>query len=134
MEIQNFGFLALSLVGLFFALYIRYKKNNKQNPVCYVGKGCGSVTNSQYATTFGVPNEILGILYYSLIIFINSILLLTPSLHNQYMNLTLWVLIGGGVLFVLYLLFLQKFMLGKWCQLCLLTTSPSFIIFGLMFL
>ena len=129
-----FILLVFTFLGLFLSISSYITKQSRNKIICLVGDKCSSVVESKYAKTLGVSNELLGILYYGLLVFIFLVVLFAPFLDSYFANMVRWVFVTGGVIFVLYLLYLQRFVLKKWCSVCLLTTSPTLIIFAIMLL
>ena len=75
---------------------------------------CDLVNRSQYSTVLGVPVALIGIVGY----------LLLTTLATAYRNLLqtpVLLLIASviGLGFALYLAYVEKFLLGVWCFLCL---------------
>lgn len=75
---------------------------------------CDLVNRSQYSTVLGVPVALIGILGY----------LLLTTLATAYRNqpqTPLLLLIASviGLGFAIYLAYVEKFVLGAWCFLCL---------------
>jgi vitamin-K-epoxide reductase (warfarin-sensitive) len=75
---------------------------------------CDLVNRSQYSTVLGVPVALIGIVGYLVLTTLATVyrnLLQTPAL------LLIASVIGLG--FALYLAYVEKFLLGVWCFLCL---------------
>lgn len=75
---------------------------------------CDLVNRSAYSTLLGVPVALIGIVGY----------LLMATLATVYRNQTqtpvlLLIASVGGLGFALYLAYVEKFVLGVWCVLCL---------------
>lgn len=123
---QNILHLVISitaLAGIFLALYIRHKKHPQRTLVCPLGSNCSIVIYSQYANFMGMPVEILGIIYYS-VIFLLSIF----SFSSLSLPLLMWLAVIA-FLFSLYLTTIQLFKIKEWCFWCLMSTILSTIIF-----
>ena len=75
---------------------------------------CDLVNRSAYSTVLGVPVALVGIVGY----------ILVAALATVYRNqaqtpVLLLVASAGGLGFALYLAYVEKFVLGVWCILCL---------------
>lgn len=112
----------VALIGLTDAIYltIQYLKNE---PVpCSVIAGCEVVLTSEYATLGGVPLALLGAIAY----FVAFSLAILTAFGNS----KTWFLFGIQVvlmsLFTLWLLYLQAFVIGAFCQFCLLSALVTF--------
>jgi len=120
------GVIAAACGGASVVSYISYKKAQGGPLVCPVGSDCNAVVNSEYAKFFGIPLELFGILYYSLIILGYSFSFFAP----QYaLGTILFPLTLGAFLFSLYLTFIQAFTLKQWCTWCLSSAGLSTTIF-----
>ncbi|MBU1019385.1 MAG: vitamin K epoxide reductase family protein [Patescibacteria group bacterium] len=60
--------LILSIFGIFETGYLIYKRKRKEKPMCVIGKGCSVVLNSKYDKTMGIHNDLLGLIYYLIVI------------------------------------------------------------------
>src|SRR3989344_9153513 len=106
----------LSIVGLIEALYLNYECRRHRAPVCLIGSQCSVVWDSPYSKTFGVSNEILGLIYYAtLSVDEYSIFLGDTSL--QMMAGELIILVGGAVMSC-YFFYVQWRLIKAWCFWC----------------
>jgi uncharacterized membrane protein len=110
----------LSLVGLLVAGYLAYVETTQVEAVCGPVGDCNTVQQSDYARLFGVlPIGVLGIGGYILILFawvISRSAALRPA---AYARLALLGLTSFGLLFSIYLTFLEPFVIGATCIWCL---------------
>lgn len=123
--------IILSLIGFAVSYYIYYSKKYDKHLYCPIGQDCDAVVRSKYGKTFGVENTIPGMLYYALI-FAYGILLnrnVFISLHVYYFIVGISV---ASVLFSLYLVYVQKFILKQWCIYCIVSTIASIMILGVL--
>ena len=119
----------LSWLGFLIALYIRLKKTRNQHMVCYLGQDCGKVVHSQYSRFFGMPVELLGMIYYAFLGFSYAGVLLFPQLATPPVLISLFALTVAALLFSVYLILIQAFALGEWCTWCLTSAFISLLIF-----
>jgi uncharacterized membrane protein len=56
--------LIACLTGVLISLYLLIKKYKNQKLACPRNNPCDSVTHSSFSKTFGIPNEILGLVYF----------------------------------------------------------------------
>lgn len=117
--------LLFSLAGLAVSAYLHLTKRRGQKPYCFLGQDCSSVINSRYSVTFGLPNEVLGIIYY-LAVFL---LYLSPLTQIPEVDLAAFVVSTLAAAFSSYLFYLQAHVLKKWCEWCLVSTICSLGIF-----
>lgn len=128
------GFFAL--VGLAVSGYIFFKKQRRENLVCFMGDDCNKVVHGKYSNVFfGIPNEVMGLGYYAGV-FIGTILLFLGVQHVGPIPLFPAFLIGTALsaLFALYLLYVQYIILKEWCEYCVTSAVASIAIFVLLIL
>jgi uncharacterized membrane protein len=122
--------IVAAVSGFFVALYIRHKKTRNEKMVCYLGQDCSKVIHSRFSIFFGIPVEILGILYYALTAIAYGILAAFPHLATPGISFTLLGMSAAAFLFTLYLVFIQAFTLKEWCTWCLFSAGICVIIFA----
>ena len=125
------GTLILSgLLGLAASFYIFIKKSKKEPLTCHIDKGCNVVVNSKYSRMFGVPNEVIGVLYYGAVVALGLLTLAGAQLLSDPLFLLLFFGAAmGSALFSLVLIFVQAFVLKSWCEYCLVSAGASIAIF-----
>ncbi|MBI4117570.1 MAG: vitamin K epoxide reductase family protein [Parcubacteria group bacterium] len=119
----------LAFIGTLIAGYIFVKKNNGHAMVCPMNMHCEPVLTSEYARTFGIPNELMGIAYYSFIALWYAMTLLFTSLVTETTMLLTVIVSGGAFLFSTYLIGIQAFVLKNWCSWCIISAALSTAIF-----
>jgi uncharacterized membrane protein len=110
----------LALIGIGVAAYLSYVEVSHTEAVCGPVGDCNSVQQSPYAYLFGfVPVGILGTIGYTLILIIWMIQrFLTGSIKNL-ANIIIWGIAWLGVIFSIYLTFLEPFVIGATCSWCI---------------
>lgn len=110
----------LSFVGVIVAGYLAYVETTQTQAVCGPVGDCNTVQQSEYARLFGVlPIGVLGVIGYWLILVAWWIGQNTRGKPAAYANLTRLGMTLGGVLFSIYLTFLEPFVIGATCAWCL---------------
>ena len=117
---RDLALLVLSLIGLGVAGYLAYVETQAVAAVCGPIGDCNAVQSSEYARLFGVlPIGVLGVIGYALIL----IVWLWGRLRSDRMALAPPLIVFGltvfGVLFSLYLTFLEPFVIKAVCIWCL---------------
>ena len=97
--------------------------------ICLVGSDCDTVIQSEYSRFFGMPLELLGLIYYALIGISYGIFLAVPSFNFPLLVFSILIFSIAAFLFSLYLTFIQAFVLHRWCTWCLISAGFSAIIF-----
>ena len=128
---KEIALMALAFIGFSVSFYIFYSKKYGKPLYCFSKAECDAVVRSKYGKTFGFENTIPGMVYY-IAIFAYGILLN----RNVFIAMPVYYVIVGisiaSVLFSLYLVYVQKFILKKWCVYCLISTVASIIILGVL--
>lgn len=110
----------LVLIGTVVALYMGYVEVTQTEAVCGPVGDCNTVQQSSYAYLFGViPIGVFGTLGYVAIGFIWLLASYGPAAWRRISTLMLWLLALFGVLFSIYLTFLEPFVIGASCAWCL---------------
>jgi uncharacterized membrane protein len=105
-----------ALVGAAESLYLNYEHRKKRPLVCVIGNDCGKVWASPYSRTFGVPNEVLGIIFYVAMAIIEASIFLGD--RSQLMAIGEYVVLFGGAASSMYFTYLQWRVIKAWCFWC----------------
>lgn len=130
-QILSFLIILVSLAGLLLSFYIFEKKRKKEVMVCLLNADCETVVHSDYSKFLGMRVEILGIIYYSLILLCYSISALLPGILRPGFSLALLSITTTAFLFSIYLTFIQAFALREWCSWCLTSAIFCTVIFSI---
>lgn len=123
----------LAITGFLIAAYIYGKKKAKKKLVCPRYSNCDTVIHSDYSKIFGIPVEILGMIYY---VFIGSAytIVFIFGLWSANVGILLVGISMCAVLFSIYLVSIQAFVLRHWCVWCLSSAIISILIFILSYI
>jgi uncharacterized membrane protein len=111
---------ALIIVGIGIALYLSYVELTHTQAVCGPVGDCNTVQQSPYATLFGViPVGVIGIVGYVLIALAWLAQKYGINRLDYFGALAAWAFTLFGVLFFIYLTFLEPFVIGATCAWCL---------------
>lgn len=117
--------IALASIGFFDASYLTAKYFNGHIN-CSIISGCQDVLTSTYSHIGPIPTAALGIAYYLAIIF-GSLLYLLYRLSIA--NKALKILPSLGLIFSIWLTYLQIWVIKALCQYCLLSALISLTLF-----
>jgi vitamin-K-epoxide reductase (warfarin-sensitive) len=111
------GIAALALAGIVVSsVSLRHHYGTSQTNYCDFGAtfNCDIVNRSVYSTVLGIPDAMIGILGYGL-------LLALATFYRRKAETPLMLLGASiaGLGFALYLTYIEKFVLATWCILCL---------------
>jgi uncharacterized membrane protein len=124
----------LGIAGFMLSAYIHHGKREKAPMVCPIGHDCAPVVTSEYSKFLGIPLEVLGMVYYMMIALSYVMLLAFPQLRVQGVDTILFAASSAAFLFSTYLVFVQWFLLKKWCSWCVVSAAISTSIFATVFL
>ena len=105
----------LAAIGVGVAAYLSYEKLSGVVGPCLVGSGCDAVNSSQYSSVLGIPVALFGLAW--------SVTALVASLAwwRSTDRRPLYLLYAGGLVglvFELYLVYLQLFVIRAICSWC----------------
>jgi uncharacterized membrane protein/thiol-disulfide isomerase/thioredoxin len=110
----------LSIIGLVAAIYLSYVEITSTDAFCGPVGNCNTVQDSPYAYLFGIiPIGILGIAGYLTIIVLWLVQQYGPRSLRKFSTVAIWLLAWFGVLFSIYLTFLEPFVIGATCAWCI---------------
>jgi uncharacterized membrane protein len=117
---------ALALAGVAVSsVSLRHHYGTSQTSYCDFGESfnCDIVNRSIYSTVLGVPDALIGILGY-------TVLLGLATLYRTKAETPFMLLMASttGLGFALYLTYIEKFVLATWCILCLSSLTLIFLI------
>lgn len=125
----DLGPVVFGLAGFFLASYVYIKKNRKENLVCPLDGKCDDVVNSKFSKFLGLPVEVMGMIYYIMIVLFYGYFFLNPYGVSDILKFFVTGLTIGAFIFSSYLVFIQAFILKKWCTWCLFSAGFSTFIF-----
>ncbi len=127
--------IGLGIVGLLLSGFIHHKKRKKEKLVCVIGEDCDKVINSRFSEMMGVPNEVLGMLFYAAIIGITMFLTAGMTSVSSFSLITVrFIMSGVAALFSLFLTYIQLVLLKEWCEYCLVNAAVTIAIFGVQWI
>jgi uncharacterized membrane protein len=110
----------LSLLGLGVAGYMTYIEFSHTQAICGPIGNCNSVQTSRYATLWGfMPVGVFGMIGYIAIAIAWVVQSLGTDNFKHYLSLVMWGMALLGVLFSIYLTFLEPFVIGATCAWCI---------------
>lgn len=125
-------FPLLCLLGLGVAGYLAYVESAQVQAVCGPVGDCNTVQQSKYARLFGVlPIGVLGMTGFIAILITTMIQRTSSGRQSAYAALAILAMTTFGVLFSIYLTFLEPFVIGATCAWCLTSAIIMTILFWL---
>lgn len=115
----------LALVGLVDSIYLTVHHYTAEPVPCSLIEGCETVLTSAYAQIAGVPIAAFGAFAY--------FAAFSLAVLAIYGNRSMWVLFGiqSAIMAAVsgWLIYLQAFVLGAFCQFCLISAATSISLF-----
>ncbi|MCK5645253.1 MAG: vitamin K epoxide reductase family protein, partial [Anaerolineales bacterium] len=122
----------LCIIGMGVAGYLSYVETSGELAVCGPVGDCNTVQQSSYANLFGlIPIGVLGLVGYVLILGSWLISNLRSNPLSALAELSLFSMATFGLLFSIYLTFLEPFVIGATCAWCLSSAVIITLIFWL---
>ncbi|MDP4011178.1 MAG: dihydroorotate dehydrogenase (quinone) [Candidatus Roizmanbacteria bacterium] len=120
--------LFLVIVGVIDTGYLTYKHFFQPIGICLAGPfgDCGKVLSSEYSILFGVPLALLGMLHY---LWMGTLVWLSYSLGSDIYKRFAFIQSAIGVVFSLYLTYLQFFIIKSLCPYCLFSALVCLTIY-----
>jgi len=121
------GMSLIAVTGLLVAGYMATVEITTVEAVCGAIGACNVVQQSQYAAIFGVPIGIIGVVGYAVLLFLFA-------LGNRTRQ-ALWlafILTIFGVIFSIYLTYLEPFVIEATCVWCLTSAVVMFLLLWML--
>ncbi len=118
----------VALVGFADAVYLTVQHVTGQSVRCTIVSGCSEVLSSSYASFNGIPLALIGAVAY----FTVFSLAILAAFGYPFVRRLLAVTVGLMFLTTLWLLYLQAFVIGHFCQFCLLSAAVTTVLTGLV--
>jgi len=118
--------VVLALFGLLDSGFLFYKYVTASPINCLIFEGCNTVAKSSYSHVFGIPLPTFGLIFYGgiLVLFL---------LYRKFWSTLIqkFLLLGGiiGIIFSIYFIYLQGFIIGAFCIYCVLSAFASMLLF-----
>jgi uncharacterized membrane protein len=111
----------VALGGLADSIYLTVKHFTAGVVPCSIIDGCEQVLTSSYAEMFGVPTAAFGVAAY-LAAFALAIL---TAFGKNHLWLPFGVLVSVMTIFTGWLIYLQGYVIGAFCQFCLISAATT---------
>lgn len=134
LHVLVFGILIL--LGFADSVFLTWEHYALTSVGCPVSPwiNCLAVTSSKYSEIFGIPLSLLGSFYYVLLSFFLLQSTKIENINNKMFKHFFLLTSSFGVLFSIYLTYIQAFEIKLFCLYCLASAIISFLIFGLSFI
>lgn len=117
----------VALAGLADAVYLTVHHLTATPVPCSIIEGCETVLTSPYAEIADIPLAAFGALSY--------FLAFSLALMTAFGNRAMWTAFGALVVFMAaftaWLIYLQGFVIGAFCQFCLISAATTFTLLAM---
>ncbi len=107
----------VSLIGLADSIYLTVEHLSGRSVRCTIVSGCSEVLSSPYASVRGFPLAAIGAFAYFTVFSLATL----AAFGYRGLGKLLALIVGAMFLTTLWLLYLQAFVIGHFCQFCLLS-------------
>ncbi|MCM3872900.1 MAG: vitamin K epoxide reductase family protein [Pyrinomonadaceae bacterium] len=114
----------VSLAGLADSIYLTVEHVSGRSVKCTIVSGCSEVLSSPYATVRGIPLALIGATAYFSVFSLATL----AAFDYRLTRTLLTILVGLMFLTTLWLIYVQAFVIGHFCQFCLLSAIVTTII------
>jgi uncharacterized membrane protein len=111
----------LALAGFFVSLYLWLWKVGFLGTIACGDGGCETVQLSEYAEFVGLPVAFHGMVGYLVLMIVSLVGLQPKWIDRREPTVLLVVLSGIGVLFAVYLTYLEAAVIHAWCRWCVVS-------------
>ena len=116
----------LAAIGISVTAYLIRKKVAQERPVCIIGQDCHQVLESTYNKMLGIPNEILGLVFYVVITLITAFLVIGIE-PTTWWDILLKIIILSGAIMSTWFMYVQWRIIKVWCFWCVMSATTVFI-------
>jgi uncharacterized membrane protein len=118
----------ISLIGLGDAIYLTIQDITGESLRCTIISGCSEVLSSKYAHVGPIPLAAVGAFAY----FVFFSLAILAAFGYGFLRPLLLIIVTLMFLATLWLLYLQAFVIGHFCQYCLLSAAVTIALTALV--
>ena len=121
--------IVFAVLGAIDAAYLTYMSYRELPLPCTFSffDGCNEVARSPYSKIFGIPLSLFGVGYYLMVI---ALSLGHLVFRHELLRRLILPLTSIGFLLSLYFIYIQAFLVGKFCIYCVFSALMSTILFG----
>lgn len=121
----------IALIGVFVSLYLTlYKLGYIGTLACGTG-GCETVQLSRWGEFLGVPVAGWGVVYYVVVLALATAGVQERFAGSRRLTTALLVVCGWGLLFTLWLTYLELFVIHAICRWCVGSATMTVLLFAL---
>lgn len=127
MSLAPFYLIALAFIGIADTLYLSYNEFVNKTPSCLL-QGCDAVLAHPLSNLLGIPLAYWGLVFYVYMLGLVVLLALDPRSKALVWGTLLYTLVG--VVFSASFIYIQGFVIGAFCQYCVLSACINVLLFS----
>jgi uncharacterized membrane protein len=112
---------ALAIIGIGVSAYLGFVEASTTEAVCGPVGDCNAVQQSEYASLFGIPIGIIGLAAYTVLLIAWAVTRVRRDRLGTAAMVLVAAIATGGMLFSVYLTFLEPFVIGATCMWCIVS-------------
>jgi uncharacterized membrane protein len=117
----------IAAIGISETSYLIRKRKANERPICVFGEKCHEVLESKYNSLFfGIPNDILGLLFYSILAILTAFIVIGRGEIEIFVLLTKLIILGSVGMSLVFL-YIQWKILKAWCFWCIVSAFTTFL-------
>lgn len=120
----------LSLLGFFVAVYLLLFKIGVLGELACSTGGCETVQTSEYSSLLGIPVALYGVVGFVMLLVVSLVGLQPRWLERREPTVILTAFSGLGVVFTVYLTYLEAAVIHAWCQWCIASAIVITLVFA----
>jgi len=125
----HFFLILLSFIGIVICCLLGEQSVFSLSTLCGTDGGCHEVTKSDFATVLEVPLWLIGLGQYSMLLGSSVLAHGAKKPSARLATISRLLFAGLGVLASIYFIYLQGWVIGSWCPLCLTSAGLQGLIF-----
>ena len=129
MRLISISIMILGLCGMGISGYLTYGYLVNTSIGCPFNANCDLVQASSYAYMWGIPVPLLGFLMYAYLTFLSILLFRGKPEWENILSLGIYGVSLAGVIFTVYLYYLELFVLHAFCSWCIVSSIVIVCIF-----
>jgi uncharacterized membrane protein len=121
--------VGLAVIGVLVSIYMTIYKLTDNNNMCIGNHGCSVVNSSPYASVYGIPVALIGVVGYAAIL---AVLYMQDRVNKFFKENSILMVFGmaiTGFVFTLYLIYLEIYVIKALCPFCLTSQIVMTILF-----
>jgi len=133
-KLSRRGILLAVLAGLFASAYLLYTYTTGADLKCgsFV-HGCDAVRLSEWASVFGIPTPVFGVIFYLSVLIILIVRAYSPNYKPKLARLAQIIFGIAGFAESIFLTYIQRFVIEQYCTWCLVSAVAATVIFFFTF-